>query len=137
MTIATAGDSVNFNAPDSVAPLLGFALSQITAASAGQHIYSGSQAQLNRTNLYLLLSDLVTNGLPVNALARGVVGVIPITAEPGYQDVYQPTNIMWGDATELIGRPRMNIRFSLVNQSLNPTPTAGETYSFTLVIRYE
>jgi hypothetical protein len=137
ITIDTAGDSVNFEQPLSVCALLGFNPVKITAATAKQHIYSQNQAQLNRTNMYLLLSDLVTNGLPVNARGRGVIGVIPIVAATGSQDNYMPTNILWADCSELIGNSRMNVRFQLVNQSLQATPTSGESYSFTIMLRWE
>jgi len=137
ITIAAAGDAVDFTVANSTAQLLGFTTTVIIAATNGQHFYSPNEAKLNRTNLYLLTSDLVTTGVPVNALSRGVLGQVPIVVNPGEQDVFQPPNVQWFDASELIGRPRMNVRFALVNQDLKPVPTSGDSYSFVLQLRYE
>jgi hypothetical protein len=137
ITIEAVGDSVNFEQPASVCALLGFNPVKITATVASHAIVSQNQASLNRTNMYLLLSDLVTNGLAVNARGRGVIGVIPILASVGHQDNYSPTNILWVDASELIGSSRSNIKFQLVNESLQATPMAGESFSFTLMLQWE
>ena len=137
ITMSQVGDAVNFQAPESCAAILGFTPAQVgPATAAGQHFYSQGEAQLNRTNLYLITSDLVAEGLPVNALARGVIGQVPITSNPGEQVNYQPPQVLWFQAEELIGRPRMNVRFSLVNQNLQATPTSGDSYSFVLQIRW-
>ena len=140
ITVNQVGDYVDFAIPNSVGPLLGWpAPGALVGPSTtiGQHFYSPGEARLNRVNLFLITSDLVTTGIPVNALARGVLGQVPINVNPGEQETFQPNNIQWFDASELIGRPRMNVRFALSNQDLSPVPTAGESFSFVLQLRYE
>jgi hypothetical protein len=139
ITVNQAGDYVDFAIPNSVGPLLGWpAPGALVGPSTtiGQHFYSPGEARLNRVNLFLITSDLVSTGVPVNALSRGVLAQVPITVNPGEQQTFQPNTIQWFDASELIGRPRMNLRFALTNQDLSPVPTAGETYSFVLQLRY-
>lgn len=137
ITIALVGDQVNFNAPGSCSEILGFTQAVVgPAVTVGQHFFGASEARLNRTNLYLILSDMVQTGLTVNALARGVIGQVPIVANPGEQIVHEPSNVNWFAANELIGRPRGSARFSLVNQDLRATPTSGDTYSFVVQIRW-
>jgi hypothetical protein len=80
---------------------------------------------------------MVTAGLPVNSLARGIVGQVPLAGtSPGSLVDYQPNNILWVDASELIGNRRQNVRFELVNEAEQRVPTAGDTYQFVLQLRW-
>ena len=72
----------------------------------------------------------------MNANTTGIVASIPITVSPGSQIVYEPTNVTWVNATDLIGRGRQNLDFALVDQLGRPTPTAGENYSLVLMLRW-
>lgn len=137
VTILTPGDNIDFGGLNSVGSILGFDPIIVTATAANEHFYSNREASFNRNNLYCITSDLVTSGLPVNGLMRSVIGIVLITADPGFQDSYNPNQLQWSNANNLIGLPRMNVRFSLLNQNLEAVPTAGETYSFVLIIRYE
>jgi hypothetical protein len=44
--------------------------------------------------------------------------------------------VVWFDASELIGRPKINMAFSLLNQNLAATPTGGNTFSFVVLLKY-
>ena len=55
---------------------------------------------------------------------------------PSSQIHYQPLNPIPVDASELVGMGRNVFTFSLVDQNLRPTPTAGETWDFVLVLTY-
>lgn len=94
-------------------------------------------AKLNRNNTLLIKSpSFVRAGLQVNSRGRGIVGEIPITASPGSLIQYQPANVLWFDASELIGSSRSNVRFELVNEAEQRVPTSGDSYQFVLQLRW-
>jgi len=132
----TSGDSINWAIVNSVRGVLGFASGVITAPSANYRFFSDSPAQFNRINSYLIASNLVASGIPVNNVSRGIISTIPINVSPGSQVNYSPTNVIWFDAPDLIGTQRSNLQFSLLDQNLRATPTAGDAYSVTVMIRY-
>jgi len=136
MTVLTAGDSANFNVPNSVSSILGFNPIVYTAPSALFNFFGQNIASFNRVNSYVIASNIVSSGVPVNANARGIVAVVPITVPPGSQINYGPNNLIWADAHELIGNSVRNFRFDLLDQSLRPAPTA-ETWQVVLSIRYD
>ena len=135
LTINKPGDGVDFAVAGSVGPLLGFPPVSYTATVASQNFTSPGVAAFNRVDSYLIRSSIVVGGLPVNANTTGVIASIAITVSPGSQIVYEPTNITWVSATDLIGRGRQNIDFALVDQLGRPTPTS-ETYSIVLMLRW-
>jgi hypothetical protein len=134
--ISNVGDSVDLSVANSVAPILGFGAVVLTATVAGARFYSTSTAAFNRVDQYLIRSNIVAGGLPVNANTTGIVANIPITVSPGSQIVYEPTNPIWVDATDLIASGRQNLDFALVDQLGRATPTAGEIYSCVLALRW-
>lgn len=136
VTFLTSGDSINWAIVNSVRGVLGFASGVITAPSANYRFFSDSPAQFNRINSYLIASNLVASGIPVNNVSRGIISTIPINVSPGSQVNYSPTNVIWFDAPDLIGTQRSNLQFSLLDQNLRATPTAGDAYSVTVMIRY-
>ena len=129
-------DTVDLSVPGTVGPVLGFTNVYFTAVLAGQNFTSPLVAAFNRVDSYFIRSSIVAGGLPVNANTTGIVASIPITVSPGSQIVYEPTNVTWVNATDLIGRGRQNLDFSLVDQLGRPTPTAGENYSLVLMLRW-
>ena len=136
VTIATIGDSIDFGVANSIGPLLGFGNVVITATVEGENEYSDSAAAFNRVDGYYVKSNIVSGGLPINSTTTGIVASIPITVGPGQVINYEPTNPVWVDASDLIGRGRQNLSFGLIDQLGRPTPTAGEVYSLVLVLRW-
>lgn len=138
LTFLEAGTQVDFTVGGSCREVLGFnaRLSPEIPQAAGYSDYGDNEAAFNRTNSYLIRSDIVSYGIPINNKAANIIAQIPITAAPGSQINYQPTNILWCDASELIGQTRLNLSFVLNNQSLQPTPTSGDNWSFILTIAY-
>lgn len=136
VTFLTNGDNVDFTIPNSVAGVLGFGAVVITAPSANFSFFSNSTAQFNRVNSYIIASNLVAAGIPVNSSSRGVIATIPINAAPGSQINFSPTNVVWFDASDLIGTQRSNLQFSLLDQDLRPAGTGGNSYTFTVNIRH-
>lgn len=136
LTIQSSGDSVDFTVPNSVRTVLGFNSEVLTAPSANYTFYSEEEAAFNRNNSYIIAGNFVAQGIPVNNQSAGIVATVPISVEPGSQIPYNPQNVVWFDCTELIGYSKLNMTFRLLNQSLMPTPTTGDYWSFVLVVKY-
>ena len=138
ITFLLAGDQVDFAATNSVRGILGFdaRLAPVTAQPAGYNEFSDEPANFNRVNSYLITSNFVSQGIPVNSIGQGIIAQIPITVPPGSQINYQPRNPIPVDASELVGVGKNAFTFSLVDQNLRATPTAGETWNFVLVLNY-
>jgi hypothetical protein len=136
VTILTLGDTVHFEQAGSVGSILGFASAAIVSAVANYTAYGTSVATLNRNNTYLIMSDLITGGIPRNGNASGILAAIPIEVEPYRQINYEAVQVLWTPATELVGQGKTNFSFRLTNERGEATPTAGDTWSFSLVVRY-
>ena len=138
LTFLLAGDQVDFTVANSVRGILGFdaRLAPVTAQTAGFNEFSDEPANFNRVNSYLIRSNLVSQGIPVNSIGQGIIAQVPITVPPGSQINYQPRNPIPVDASELVGLGKNAFTFSLVDQNLRATPTAGETWDFVLVLNY-
>lgn len=137
LTFLISGDSINFTIANTVREVLGFDSQVLTAPSANYSFYSDNTAAFNRNNSYVIASNLVSQGIPVNSQSQGIIATVPIAIVPGSQVNYSPQNVVWFDAGELIGNSKINMRFMLKNQNLEATPTSGDTWSFVLVIRYQ
>ena len=136
VTIATLGDSVNFSVGGSIGSVLGFGAVTIVAGVAGENEYSTTAASFNRVDGYYIRSNIVSAGLQINSSTTGIVASIPISVGPGSVISYEPTNPVWVDASDLIGRGKQNLSFGLIDQLGRATPTAGEVFSFVLVLRW-
>jgi len=136
MTFLNAGDSVNFTVATSVREILGFNSRVVVSPSAGYNEYSDLSANFNRVNSYLIRSNIVSQGIPINNIGAGIITSIPITVPPGSQINYQPQHPIPVDASELIGQSKNVVTFSLLDQSLRTASTAGETYDFVMIFRW-
>jgi hypothetical protein len=137
VSILTLGDTAHFEQIGSVGSILGFPAAAITSAIANEVTYGPAIATLNRNNTYLISGTLISQGIPTNSTSRGLLAAIPIAAVPGFQINYQPPNIQWTPATELIGQGKSQFSFQLTNERNEATPTANESWSFTLMLRYK
>ena len=135
LTFLTSGDSVNFTVVTSVREVLGFNSAVVTAPSANFSYYSNNVAQFDRINEYIIRSNLVVNGIQLNTIPQGLIGSVPVNVAPGSLITYKPPNVVWFSARELIGSSRSNLRFELLDQELRAAPTAGDTWSVTLIIK--
>ena len=137
LTFEFMGDSVNFTIPNSVRTVLGFNSQILTSPSDNFSFYSENTAAFNRNNSYVIASNLVSQGIPVNNQSAGIITTVPIDKPPGSQIVYQPQNVIWFDICELIGNSKLNMTFRLLNQDLMATPTSGDYWSFVILIKYD
>ena len=136
ITFINIGDQIDFTVANSVRGILGFNPRVITSTITGFNAFSESTATFNRVNSYLIRSNLVSQGIPVNSIGNGIITQVPINVSPGSQINYQPMHPIPVDATELVGMGKNVFTFSLCDQNLRPTPTAGEKWDFVLVINY-
>jgi hypothetical protein len=136
ISILTSGDTAHFEQVGSISAILGFPAAAITSAIANEVTYGTSIASLNRNNTYLILGTLISGGIPTNSNASGIIAAVPIAAVPGSLINWSATNILWTPAAELVGTRKSNFSFRLTNETGSATPTAGESWSFTVTIRY-
>jgi hypothetical protein len=135
VTILTSGDSVDFTIVNSVRTVLGFNSAVITAPSANYSFFSDNVAAFNRVNNFVIASNFVSQGIPFNSRSAGIISIVPIDKDPGSQISYSPQNVVWFDARDLIGNPRSNLQFRLLDQNLRPVIVV-DPFSFTLAIKY-
>ena len=138
LTFLTAGDSVDFTINDSVREVLGFSsrISPVAPQIAGYSDYSDNVASFNRVNSYIITSNIVSNGIPLNGGGGGIIASVPIDVAPGSQIAYSPDNPISIDASELIGHSKLNLNFQLRDQLRRLTPTSNETWSVVVSIKY-
>ena len=130
VTFLNAGDTVHFEQVGTIGSILGFPAAAITSTVPSETVYGTTQAQLDTVN------TLIRTGIPTNAATTGLIGVVPVTARPGRLINYTAISILWIPAPELVGTNRTRFAVRLTNERGEPTPTANESWSFTLMIRY-
>ena len=140
LTYLEAGDFADFTIANSCREILGFdaVTSPNPLQGAGYSDYSQNPAAFNRVNSYAIRSNIVSEGIPINNTAAGILVSVPIpsTVPPGSQISYQPQSPTKVDCRELIGQTKLNFSFELVDQLLRPTPTQGEIYTFIITFRF-
>jgi len=136
ITFNYVGVSVDFTPNDTCRDVLGFNSQVITSTAIGESVEGDVVAGFNRVESYFIKSNLVQSGVPNNKFGSGIIAGVPITAKVGSLIIYQPFNPVRSVADELIGQPKQNLVFTLVDQEERDISTAEENWSFTIVIRY-
>jgi hypothetical protein len=140
ITYTAEGVRIDFDVPNSIRTVLGFNDRQSPPAGdsvAGQSDFSDTTAVFNRINSLFVRSSMVNNGLPLNNVGTGIIAAIPISAPPGSQINYTPSNPIPVDANNLIGNSLQVINFDLLDQDLRFVSTVGDYWSITLAIKYK
>lgn len=123
---------IDFTVPNSPIDVLGF-----NARIVQGPVATGDQtAQFNRVNSYIITSNLVSNGIPVNSSGAGVIANIPIDVKPGRLITFQPRNPVKVDASELIGHSKNYFDIRLRDQNVRPVNTIGENFTVLISIEY-
>lgn len=136
ITFKSAGLVIDWNT-STVRTILGYTVNATTTAGIDETIASDADvARFNTINSFLIHTDIIHTGIPVNNISTAVIADVPITVKPGSLIVYQPQNIPSADSTELIGAQLSTIDFYLTNETNIPVNTNSEFYSFVLVIKY-
>jgi len=129
---------IDFTQPDSFRDVLGFNSRLVPLTPQGaEHIEDGdTTAGFNRINNYLIKSDIISNGISVNAVSDSIIAAVLITSKPGSQIVFTPFHPPKANANQLIGHSKTNFGFRLTDEQGRAVDTQGQTYSFTIVIKY-
>ena len=129
---------IDFTQSDTPRDVLGFnsRLAPLALEPAVHIEFGDNTAAFNRTNSFVIQGDLISNGIPINSIARGVMANVPITSSPGSQIIYQPFLPPAVNANELIGRTKNYFSFRLTDQINRPVDTLGELWGFTVVISF-
>ena len=93
-------------------------------------------AAFNRVNSFLIKSNFISNGIPTNSSASGVIASVPIDVRSGSQIVYSPRIPVSIDASELVGQSKNYFSVSLTDQLERPVNTNGEKYTVLVVLEY-
>jgi hypothetical protein len=108
----------------------------ITSDVKEESIIAPNEARFNRIVNYYILSNLLSDGIPINNKSSGVISEVPITTKVGSLITFLPLNPMRVDCSDLIGQSKQLISFGLVDQLGREVSTAGEDWSLGIVIRY-
>jgi len=129
---------VDFTVANSCREILGFDSNVVPTApqAAGYNLFSDNTAAFNRVNSFVITSDIVSMGIPINSLGANVITSIPINVSPGSQITYEPQNPLSFSGMELAGNIKNTFSFQLRDQSLRLTPTAGELFSLVILFEY-
>ena len=131
-----SGDSIDFTVPNSCNVILGFDKRLVVATINNDSVYSDTVAQFNRVSNYLISSDLISSGIPINNKTIGLISSIPINVPAGDLITFSPTVPTEVDAENLVGTYESNINVQLLDQQLRPTATQSESYSVLIRIKY-
>jgi hypothetical protein len=130
---------VDFTGPNTCREILGFDSRLVPLAPTtivGQSEPSDNIAVFNTLNSYLISSNLIGNGIPVNDSGRNIITRVPISAKPGSQINYSPYNPIRTSARNLIGKSMNQFDVWLTDQRGQKLDTFNEYYSAVLILRY-
>ena len=105
-------------------------------STEGQIIEADSQARLNWaiTNFLILCPELVGDGLPLNNVGLGIIGAVPIVAQPGSLIAYEAQNVLFIQCDQLTGQNISSLSFQLTNER-GELIDMTEDYNFTVIIK--
>ena len=131
-----SGVTIDFTGNDTCREVLGFNSGSVVSLGPGSVFPGESEARFNRIESHFIRSDMISNGIPQNDIASGIITEVPINGDPGSQISYMPINPLRCDASDLIGKAKQVLNFALLDQEMREVSTSGEYWSFTVVIRY-
>ena len=124
---------------DSVGSILGFSVGiwpTIAPVLNSVSMPSQNTAKFNNTNSITVLSNLSSNGIPLNNSGRNLIANIPITASIGSLISYQPINPTVVDINNLRGRSVQNFYIQIADDKAKPLPQT-EPWSILLVFKQQ
>ena len=102
---STSNAQVDFTAASNCRDVLGFNSRIVLSTAIGSIVVSDNVARFNRVNSYLIKTNLIGNGIPINSKTNGIISSIPITSASGSLIVYSPAHPIQADASSLVGNP--------------------------------
>lgn len=133
---------IDFTQPKNLSKILGFNQAKYPPASlstAGQNFTAPNEAGFDTLTSYLIQSDIVGTGLPINGSnAQQILAQIPISnVQVGGRLIYDPQQNILINCPELIGYKKTTMRFSLLNQLGENLDMLNQYYSLILTFEYE
>lgn len=134
---AAAGTVVKFVGASSMFKILGFEQdTSTTLADAGVEYSAPNIAQFNVINAFLIHSDLVGDGIPINGEFTQTIAKVPITVRSGSLITYTPAYPISVPAPGLIGNTRSQVLLYLTSEDGSTLVDTQEDYSVLLEISY-
>ena len=130
---------IDFIQPNTFREILGFdarLVPRVHPQLNGYSELSDDPANFNQISSFLISTDLISNGIPVNNISSGVVANVLIDVKSGSLINYTPVISVKTDASELIGKSKNFFSFRLTDQDRRTVDTNDEYYSLTVIIRY-
>ena len=127
--------NIDFTQANTFRYILGYD-SQIVVGVAGEYVTGEDIARFNSLTGWNISSSLINHGIPTNGSYVGVLSDVPIITSPGKINIYNPVRPSTVNASELIGTRLTNLTFYLRDQNNQTVELLGETWFFTLLIRY-
>jgi hypothetical protein len=144
------GVEIDFTQPGSCSDVLGFYTTHNVSSDTftsdikikvdvdGHSVSAPFEARFNRVVHYYIRSNLTSDGIPINNVSSGVICEVPIPhgIAIGSLITFIPTNPLRSDATDLIGKAKTSIKFTLVDQLGRDVSTSDEDWSLSIMFRY-
>lgn len=143
-----AGVEVDFSQGNSISDITGWysTYDEITdvftsdrvllSTMPGESYIAPNEARFNRVVNFYIVSNLLSDGIPINNRSSGVICEVPIDVVVGSLINFVPRNPLRVDCSDLIGQSKQLLSFGLVDQLGREVSTAGEDFSVAIVIRY-
>lgn len=132
------GVSVDLTVGNSMNGILGFNSRVIPPSTQVLEYHTGdNQAAFNQIDSFLIHTDLVDAGIPINSHYYQTISQVLIGVHPGSQIVSTDFNPPRSRANNLQGTIRNTFRFWLTDQKNRAVNTNGENWSARIVISYE
>jgi hypothetical protein len=141
-TILTFGydqvTTLDFTQANTFREILGFDSRFVptTPKTAGWSEYSDNVARFNQISSFLINTDLISDGIPVNNTSSGTIANVLIDVTPGSLINYAPVISVKANADQLIGKSTNFFSFRLTDQDRRAVNTNSEYWSLTVVIKY-
>lgn len=131
---------IDFTQADTFRDILGFNSRQAPLpadqSEDGFNEYSDNVASFNTISSFLINTNLISSGIPINNIGGGAICNVPVDVSPGRLINYNPRHPDIADASELIGQRRNNINMRLTDQDRRLVDTNDEYWSCTLRLTY-
>ena len=142
ITYTYANCQIDFTEIHSLKDILGFnsavypdPTTQPAGSTAGQVVFAPNLAALNQINAFLVTTDLIENGLPVNTRSASILASVPITSKPNSLITYEPQQTIWVPCDHLIGKMVYSINCRLTDELLQDIIVI-EDFNFSITIQY-
>jgi hypothetical protein len=131
--------SIDFTQADTFRIILGFdsrIVPTFFPRPAGYSEYGDDVARFNQISSFLINTNLISDGIPLNNTSSGTIADVLIDVQPGSLINYTPFVTVTANADELIGKSKNFFNFRLTDQDRRVVNTNSEYYSLTVVIKY-